>query len=155
MLKLIAAGCGILCLAAICFAGGVIWSTMPSRATPRSEGAQPATGQRLKDDQEEVLMTRKAVIAGFESVGIVKNYARRDRDLSLIVAPTFKALDEKSKTNVCVMVYSYLMTMPRDYKLTDYDYVLNLKDSETGKNIGVYSPKTGLRLDQQEKRGQK
>jgi hypothetical protein len=147
-LKFIAAGCGIICLSVLCFAAGVAWSTMPRGTKPQPVDPQPVVAQRTKDDQEEVEMTRRAVLTGFESIGIVKQFARRQRDLTLTVAPSFKAIDQKSKTNVCEMVYCYLLMMPRAYNLSEYDYVLNLKDGETGKNIGVYNPKTGLRLDQ-------
>jgi hypothetical protein len=154
-LKLIAAGCGILCLSALCFAAGVAWSTMPGPTRPQPGGPQAVVPQRAIDDQEEVQKSRRAVITGFESIGIVKQFARQKRDLTLTVAPSFKAIDDKSKTNVCEMVYCYLVIAPRAYKLSEYDYVLNLNDGETGKNIGVYNPKDGLRLDQQETPRQK
>jgi hypothetical protein len=155
MFKLIAAGCGIIGLSVLCFVAGITWSTMPAPTRPQPGGPQAVNPQRAKDDQEELQLTRRAVIAGLESIGIVKQFARRQRDLTLTVAPSFQAIDYKSKTNVCEMVYCFLLSMPRDYNLSEYDYVLNLNDGETGKNIGAYNPKTGLRLDKQEKPQQK
>ena len=155
MFRLIAAGLGILCLLALCFAAGVMWSSTPLEIKSQSAANQSVEPRRQKDEQEEIQMVRRAVIAGFESIGVVKECTRRKEDLTLTVAPSFTAIDAKSKTNVCEMVYCYLMILPREYNLSEYNSVLKLRDSETGKDIGAYKPITGLRLDQQEKPSQK
>ena len=62
--------------------------------------------------------TRRAAIEGLKTVGIVNEWTRRHFDLNLI-APSFHAIDPKSKTVVCELVYAYLMIMPKEYKLSD------------------------------------
>lgn len=155
MFKFIAAACGIVALSAACFMAGVTWTTMPGPVKTQPAAAQPAAAKRVIDDQDEAQIMRGGAISGFQSAGIVKETTRRKEDLNLITGPFFKALDQKSKKNVCETVYCYLLTMPRDYTLSEYKEVLKLKDGETGEDIGAYDGKTGLRLNLPEKLKQK
>jgi hypothetical protein len=152
-LKLIAAALGAICLSIGSFVAGVTWSTAPAPIKSQPTADAPSAPKRTMDEEEETQMMRRAGIKGLESIGIVKECTRRKQDLNLFVGPSWNAIDFKSQTNVCETVYCYLMALPREYKLSEYDLVLNLKDGD--KDIGVYNPKTGLQLNLQEKPSRK
>jgi len=155
-MKWIAIGIVIIGLSALSFVAGVMWSSSPVANTKSAMGtAQPSAGRPPVDDKEELQTARRLAIEGLKTVGIINEWTRRHLDLNLTVAPSFNAIDPKSKTAVCELVYSYLVIMPPDSKLSDFSEVLKVHDGETGNDLGVYSPKTGLRLQQPDKSKQK
>jgi hypothetical protein len=151
MFKILVAIFGAIALAVGCFMAGVTWTTMPGPVKSQQTDAKPAVPKKVIDDQDEAMLERHGALNGFEKTGVVKQYTRQKQDLNLFVGPLFKTMDQKSRSFVCETAYAYMMTMPAEYKLSEYNETLKLHDGDTQESIGTFSGKTGLRLKEQPK----